>query len=109
MTDADVDPAAVRRVYLLGLLPMLGVLLFAVAAVLGLRAFSHNNSLSCSDLGGSFTAAAGCSHYSYALPIGLGVVAVLLVMGGGAAASYYAARHVGLPLLATMRRRGTGS
>ena len=107
--EQDVDPAVLRRVFLLGLLPMLGILLFAVGAVLGMRAFSHNNSLSCGGLGNGFGASAvGCTHYSYALPIGLGVVAVLLVMGGGAAASYYAARHVGLPLLAALRRRRPG-
>jgi hypothetical protein len=104
--DTEVSPAVLRRVFLLGMLPMLGVLLFAVAGALALRAFGHNNSLACDNV---FGAATSCSHTSYALPITVGVVALLLVMGGGALASYYAARHVGLPLLAVLRQRRTGS
>ena len=86
----------VRRVFLLSLLPMFGLLLFALAGGLALRAFSHNNSFSCT---------VGCSHYSYALPIAVGVVGILLLMVGGAFASYYTARNVGLPLLAALRQR----
>lgn len=100
---ASPSPTTARRLALLGLVPVIGVLLFAAAGGLALRAFAHNNSLSCD---GTFSAVAGaCSHYSYALPVALGVVAVLLVMGGGAFASYYVMRNVGLPLLAALRRR----
>jgi len=99
--DADVSARrTARRLTLLGLVPVLGVLLFGVAAVLGLRAFAHNNSLDCGGLGGS-----ACSHYSYAPAIVLGVVAVVVLMGGGALASYYAMRNVGVPLLAALRQR----
>ena len=48
--DATVQqptPGTARRLVLLGLIPMLGVLLFGIAGALGLRAFSHNNSLNC--------------------------------------------------------------
>ena len=85
-----------RRAFLLMALPFLGLLMFAIAAGLGLRAFSHNNSLSCE---------LSCSHYSYALPIGLGVLGVIVLMGGGMVASYYTARHIGLPLVASLRQR----
>jgi ABC-type uncharacterized transport system permease subunit len=85
-----------RRVFLLSLLPMLGLVLFAVGAGLALRAFGHNNSLSCT---------LSCSHYSYALPIALGVLGIVVLMAGGAFASYYTARNVGLPLIASLMRR----
>ena len=97
---SDVSPAALRRLFLLGLMPVLGVLTFATAGALALQAFSHNNSLSCDALLRS--AGATCSHYSYAAPIVVGVLGLLLVMGGGAFASYYAARRVGLPLVSAL-------
>ena len=86
----------VRRVFLLALLPMLGLVLFAVGAGLGMRAFSHNNSFSCD---------VSCSHYSYALPISVGILGIVVLMGGGMFASYYTARRVGLPLLASLAQR----
>ena len=93
-----------KLLVLFGLVPMLGVILFAVAGALGLRAFSHNNSLSCGfDSPASGTGA--CAHYSYALPVAVGVLALLLLIGGGAFASYYTMRSVGLPLFAALRRR----
>jgi hypothetical protein len=82
---------------------MLGVVLFAVAGALGLRAFSHNNSLSC---GSPVVGAGACDHYSYALPVVVGVIGLLVLIGGGAFASYYAMRNVGLPLLTALRQRG---
>lgn len=88
---------------LLTLVPFLGVVLFGVAAALGLRAFAHNNSLDC-----GYGAAASCSHYSYVPAIVLGVVAIVVLMGGGALASYYAMRNVGLPLVAALRQRRAG-
>lgn len=97
--DAPLEEALVkpvRRVFLLSLLPMLGLLLFAVAAGLGMRAFSHNNSFSCD---------VSCSRYSYALPIIVGILGVVVMMGGGMFASYYTARKVGLPLLAALAQR----
>lgn len=98
-------PRTAKLLVFLGIVPMLGVILFAFAGALGLRAFSHNNSLSCGFDSPTVDAGA-CSHYSYALPVAVGVVAVLLVIGGGAFASYYAMRNVGLPLFAALRRRG---
>jgi hypothetical protein len=103
--DTDLPNATTAKwLTLLGLIPMVGVLLFAVAGLLGIRAFSHNNSLTCG-FDNPTIGAGGCSHYSYALPIVVGVVAVLLVIGGGAVANYYAMRNVGLPLLSSLRRR----
>jgi|SRR5947209_2871466 len=104
--DATVQqptPATARRLVLLGLIPMLGVLLFGIAGALGLRAFSHNNSLNCGF--GSLGGGSACSHYSYALPVAVGVGGLLLLIGGGALASYYAMRNVGLPLFSALRNR----
>ena len=53
----------VRRIFLLSLLPLFGLVLFGVGAGLAMRAFSQNNSFSCD---------VSCSHYSYALPIAVG-------------------------------------
>ncbi|MCA1711587.1 MAG: hypothetical protein LC789_08120 [Actinobacteria bacterium] len=101
---SEIDPAKLRRLFMISLLPFLGVMLFAAAGALGLRAFAHNNSLEC---GGGFASAAGetCVQYSYAIPTALGLAALLLVMGGGLFASYYAARNVGLPLLGALQYR----
>ena len=99
----EVSPAVLRRFFVISLLPVIGVLLFAVAGALGLRAFAHNSSLACEGLFAS-PMATDCSHYSYWLPLSLGVSALLLVVGGGAFASYYAARHIGLPVLAAFQR-----
>jgi hypothetical protein len=102
--DADLPTATTAKwLVLLSLLPMVGVLLFGVAGVLGIRAFAHNNDC---DLGFSGPGPDACSHYSYALPIVVGVVALVIVIGGGAVANYYALRNVGLPLMASLRRRG---
>jgi hypothetical protein len=102
-SDADLPTATTAKwLVLLGLIPMLGVLLFAVAGVLGIRAFAHNNDCGF-DLG--VVGAGACTHYSYALPIIVGVLALLMVIGGGAVANYYALRNVGLPLMASLRRR----
>lgn len=103
----QVTPGVVRGLYLRVLLPILGMLLFAAGGALGLRAFAHNSSLSCA---GPFASAGGdgCTHYSYLLPIGLGIGGMLLVIGGGMYASYYAAQRVGLPVLAAWQQRGRG-
>lgn len=84
---------------------MLGVVLFAVAGLVGLRAFSHNNSMSCG-FDSPALGAGGCSHYSYTLPVVVGVVGLLVLIGGGALASYYAMRNVGVPLFTALRQRG---
>lgn len=99
-----VSPAMLRRVFVVSLLPGIGVLLFALGGALGLRAFAHNTSLTCD---GRFAdpIATGCSHYSYWMPVSLGISGLLLVLGGGAFASYYATRHIGLPVLAAFQRR----
>lgn len=108
MTQAVDDTAPMRRtakwLTVLGLVPMLGVLLFGAAGVLGLRAFSHNNSLSCG-FDSPTIAGSGCSHYSYTPAVVLGITALVLVIGGGAFASYYAMRNVGVPLIAALRQR----
>ena len=100
----EVSPAVLRRFFVISLLPVIGVLLFAVAGVLGLLAFAHNTSLACE---GFFAGPmdTDCSHSSYWLPVSLGVSALLLVLGGGAFSSYYAARHIGLPVLAAFQQR----
>lgn len=72
-----VEPRTLRRVFLVSLLPAVGVLMLAGAGALALRAFSHNSSLACSGPFGASTT--GCSHYSYAPAVVLGVAAVLLV------------------------------
>ena len=102
-----VTPGVVRGLYLRFLLPMLGMLLFAAGGALGLRAFAHNSSLECAGPFSSSVAGA-CTQYSYLLPIGLGIGGLLLVIGGGMYASYYAAQHVGLPVLAAWQQRGRG-
>lgn len=89
---------------MIGLVPVLGFLLFASAGVLGMRAFIHNQSLNCG-FHSPTIATAGCGHYSYVPPVVLGVVGLLLLMGGGALGSYFAMRNVGLPLVAALRRR----
>src|SRR3954452_20970721 len=63
--------AKLRRLYLLQLVPLVGVLAFAGDGALAMRAFAHNN--------------------SYAVPVAVGVAALALVVGGGLYASYYAA------------------
>jgi hypothetical protein len=102
-------PHVLRRVYALWLVPLLGLLTFAAGGALVLRAFAHNSSLAC--VGPVADAApATCTHDSYVLPGLLIVIGLLLTMLGGLFASFYAARHLGLPMLSALqRRRGLGT
>lgn len=97
-SDALPEVKVARRFGLLTLIPFAGLLMFGAGAALALRAFSHNNSLDCQPL--------ACTHYSYALPIALGIGGLVVLMGGGALLSYFTVRHVGVPIVAAIRNRG---
>ena len=104
--DEAVATGVVTRLYLLMALPFVGVLVFALGGLLTMRAFSHNNSLDCLDpvTVGAFNDPTTCTHYSYVLPVVVGVLGVVLLLGGGLAASYYAARRIGVPAYLALRR-----
>lgn len=104
MSDSGpVTPRAVRRLAIVSALPFLGFVLFVIGGILALVTFSHNGSpLECS---GTFVGTPGCAHHSYLPAIVLIVVGVAVLIGGGMFASYYAARHVGLPIINTLVRR----
>jgi hypothetical protein len=92
-----------RRFSLLTALPVVGLLLFVIGGVLMLRAFSHNHSLACND-NSAIAPVPNCSHDSYALPITLGAIGVVIMLSGIVLSNYLLARDVGSPLLLALRR-----
>jgi hypothetical protein len=74
VTDPGSEPDLPRAARRLGWLfagQILAMLLIVIGGVLLIVTAAHNNSPSCPPGPGQYGAAVGCTHRSYALPIGL--------------------------------------